>query len=468
MAKKKPEIKNNWLNDPKLLRILVTVSSAAFILTGAILAVQVAKGYRPSRDGSILAGTGILNVNSVPRNSLVYINGVLQDKVTDDQINLEPGEYEVEIRQEGFSSWIKKLLVGKELVTSTNAHLFKSVPSLTPQTFSGAVNITPSPDGRKLAYAIASPSAKVKAGLYVMELTDRPGLFSRNANLIAESGSRFDFKKAKVLWSPDSGQLVASFESGVSLLLDPSESLSSIELVDASTQLEVLLPAWEAEIADREKQLLVELPDQVFDTVSSSATNLYFSPDGSKLLYTATKEAVIPDNLINQQPASSTQEQQRTIRPGHLYVYDIKEDRNFLIRAGVENLTEAGAPQKVKLVRDLSSSGLFAGASASDSATLLLAGEESFFETINNFKAQYSSFPFYSYQWFPTSSHILLNEGGVVSVVEYDGTNGTTLYQGQFEDGFVYPWPDGSKLLILANLTSNPNLPANVYSINLR
>ncbi len=49
--------------------------------------------------------------------------------------------------------------------------------------------------------------------------------------------------------------------------------------------------------------------------------------------------------------------------------------------------------------------------------------------------------------------------------MEYDGQNRTTLYSGPFVNRFLYPWPDGSRLLIQTSFS--PETPANLYAIEL-
>ncbi len=69
--------------------------------------------------------------------------------------------------------------------------------------------------------------------------------------------------------------------------------------------------------------------------------------------------------------------------------------------------------------------------------------------------------------WFPDSNHLLYVHDKKIDIVEDDGSNMTTLYAGPFVDHYVFPWPDGSKLVILTNI-SNPTLPPTLYSIGLQ
>jgi hypothetical protein len=234
-------------------RILITLLSGATIVLGSLIAIQFAKGYRPTSDGTI-SGTGLLSATSDPQGAQIYLNGKISNKVTDDTVNMDPGDYKIEIKKEGYTTWTKDIKITQELVTETNAHLFRTVPTLTPITFSGAKNIVPSPDGQKLAYNIASPSAQQKAGLYVMDVTDRPISFSKGPRLVAENLGRIDFATAKILWSPDSQQILASFEKTNYLLNasqeNPPETITNM----TTTDLNLLLSTWYEHIAPREIQ----------------------------------------------------------------------------------------------------------------------------------------------------------------------------------------------------------------------
>jgi len=70
-------------------------------------------------------------------------------------------------------------------------------------------------------------------------------------------------------------------------------------------------------------------------------------------------------------------------------------------------------------------------------------------------------------QWFPTSAHLLAAGGGGINITEYDGTNNSVVYSGPSEGNFVYPWPNGSRLVILTNFNDR-NSPTNLYAINLK
>jgi len=445
-----------------LLRLSITALSLAFIVGGTFLAIQFGRGYRLSRDGN-LSGTGLLAANSYPAGALIVIDGQAYSKVTDDTINLSPGVYQIKIEKEGYTSWQKNLSVEAGVVAQSNAELFRTVPSLAPLSFSGATNINPSPDGQKIAFVNASPSGTLKAGLFVLELSDNPLSLSKSPRQVSQNPIGLDFKNASLLWSPDSSQILASFRSA-NYLIDTGTLTKTADLKESSAGLSLLLASWEEELTKRDRQLLLTLPEEMLQIATASAKNVYFSPNGEKILYTATFAVTIPDRLTTAPPGSSTQRQERTLKPGSIYVYDLKEDKNFVIYDHPDELGDDPFT-KINLIDNFAAT---SGTTATVSAKSKLQDPSNLQTTIANFRGQYSPQSFTAYQWFPTSNHILINRNGSIDIIEYDGGNLVTLYAGAYEDNFVYPWPNGSKLIILTNITSGPNLPANLYAINLK
>ena len=80
----------------------------------------------------------------------------------------------------------------------------------------------------------------------------------------------------------------------------------------------------------------------------------------------------------------------------------------------------------------------------------------------------YSSIYVDGFQWYPNSNHILITHKDRVDVIEYDATNRATVYSGPFEQGLIYPWPDGSKLIIMTNLNPATSASINLYTVDIR
>ncbi len=446
------------------LHLIIFFSAFLFIIIGTYFTIRWAKGYRPTRHG-LTKATGLLAANSFPKGAQVYINNHLTT-ATDDTINLTPGKYHVEIKKDGYHTWQKDLVIEKELVTQTNATLFPTTPSLTPLTYTGTLNPTPSPDGNKITFAVASASAVTKNGLYVQDLSSNPLALNRSAHQIARNTPQFDFSKATFTWSPDSSQIIASFPNKINLLLEADKFNDASNFKDVTYLLPSIFADWEREIAQTEKTKLKDFPEFMLKVATESATNVFVSPNDEKMLYQATKTIDIPDKLIPPVPAANTQPQHRHLEPGNFYVYDAKEDRNFLIlpkeeattsgqkKIILKNILAPIPPAELDLPLESSSSPLISLQAATIS------------QTLHNFSTQYSPIYLTNIQWFPDSYHLIITTNKSIDIVEYDGTNRTTIYSGPFDPSLVYPWPDGSRIITLIKFS--PQTPPNLYAIKLK
>lgn len=72
------------------------------------------------------------------------------------------------------------------------------------------------------------------------------------------------------------------------------------------------------------------------------------------------------------------------------------------------------------------------------------------------------------YFWLPNSKHIVLIKEDGVAISEFDGLNVATIYAGKFENGFVFPWPDSSRLVILTSFNTPTASMPNLFGINLK
>ena len=70
--------------------------------------------------------------------------------------------------------------------------------------------------------------------------------------------------------------------------------------------------------------------------------------------------------------------------------------------------------------------------------------------------------------WLPDSEHVVLVEGGDVSIVDFDGTNKAVIYAGNFLDDFVFAWPDSSRLVLISTFPTPTASEPNLYGINLK
>lgn len=442
-------------------RVLYTVLSAIVIMVGTLMAIQYAKGnYRFTQDGFVKE-SGLLSANSFPTGAQVLIDDKLVT-ATDDTLYLEPGTYRIKIVKDGYAPWEKTLSLEKELVAQTNALLFPSAPSLTPLTFTGAENISPSPDGQKIIYYTKSASVAAQNGLYVMELGNNLLPLQRGAKQIAEDVLSWNLAEANFVWSPD-GNEVMMIANGHHVLLSTDKKQSLRTLADISIGRKQIFSQWEEEMYLRERQFLAKFPEEIVEYATSSARNVYLSPDKKKMIYTAVADHTMPEDIIPPVPATNTQPEERQLQANGIYIYDSEEDKNFRIGIEPDQTDEAQFPTKQLLAIDLFNTEP-TSLEASPSAFVRLQATSSA-QTAANFKTYYAPYT-NSFQWFPDSRHVILSAKETIKIMEYDGTNDTTIYSGPFAENFTYPGPNGNKLIILTSFS--PNSPLNLYAVELK
>ena len=465
-------------------RLGYTLLSIAFVVAGSYLAIQYARGNWRVTDNGVVANTGLLNANSFPTGAQVFINDKLVT-ATDDTIYLEPDVYQIKIIKEGYSTWKKELDIQKELVTQTNAVLFPVAPSLIPLTFTGISKLHPSPDGQKLLFYTDSASIDAKNGFYILELNSNFLSLQNSPKQLTDDLPALNLAEANIIWSPDSTELILMTTKevgGKEFLLTTNAKIELNEQKDIAYQRQRILSGWEEEIYLKERQYLAKFPEEVIEIATMSAKNVYISPDKKRMIYTATASASIPEEIVPPIPATNTQIEERDLVPGNIYVYDREEDKNFRVLSETERPylidsliatesaqlidqdTELNFITKILLSNDLDQEKA-KSLEASPTAFLRLQAADKL-ATAKNFAHYYTGTQLNSLQWFPDSKHLLYITENKVQVMEYDGQNNTVVYSGPLAEEFVYPWPDGSKLLIRTRFS--PDSPFNLYAINLK
>ncbi len=406
-----------------------------FVVLSTFLAIKFAQGYRIDFSAKTFRPTGLLVASSIPTGAQVFIDGELKT-ATNNTLSLSPGQYEVEIKKNGFWPWKKKLVIEKELVTQADALLFPQVPDLKPLTFQEAENPQLSPDGSRLVYNVPLPS--LEAGLWVMDLTDFFFNLGREPKQISQSLPGQDFSKTEYFWSPDSKQILVNFnQTGEKYLLDSSQLNPSTTLTNIASNWNQVVQNWQAEIQVREQAKLKKLPAEMQAILKASANQVTFSPDGTKVLYVATASAEIPENLIPPVLAASTQAENRKLTAGKVYVYDWKEDKNFLLPFSLPSPTPSLKPTRPTKV-------------------------------ITPVPLPENNNPFAFPRWFPTSRHLYWLEADKVVACEYDGTNLVPIYTGPFTQPFAFVSPSANRLIVLTKITTDSEAKTNLYSISLR
>ena len=403
--------------DMSKIRLLILLFTFFVVGTVATLISLYARGYRFNSQKVNLSPNGLLVMKSSPDSAQILINGEVKT-ATNATIPIPPGTYDVLVKKDGFKDWQKRLVIQKEIVTEGTAHLFKSAPSLTAVTFSSVTQTTPSTNFTKLAYIVPASTGNAETqGLWIMETINLPLGFARDPLRITDA----NLEGSTFLWSPTSREILLTTKTG-SFLLETGVFTPQSQRINVASQVEKILADWNEEY---QKLLIAQtrkLPDEMKDIMLRKASSVVFSPDEDMVLYSASSSAEIPDNLIKQLPGASTQKQERNIKPGNTYIYDIKEDRNFLIDDHSEDLQIKGG--------------------YSDGLTRRLS-------------------------WYPTSRHLVLSGTDQIMIMDYDGTNRQNVFTGSYVTPNAFPTLSMDRLLILTNLGATSSAP-NLYSLGIK
>lgn len=398
--------------------LLIPLIIVLSLLVGTTIVVLYGRGYRfgfsPNGRPEIL-GTGLLVATSMPDGAGVYINDHLTT-ATDNTINLAPGEYNVKIVKDGYFPWVKRVKVQEEVVSKTQALLFPKAPKLGNITSIGIKDAVIDPSFTKIAYTVASVSAR-KNGIYILDMTNKPILTLQSASKQIVDDTFDTFSQSSISWSPDGTQILAGVpnqkRTQTSYYLVNTNS-SNQNPKDVTATLQSVKAVWDQERQEKERANLSVLKPGLRKTILKNFKNPRFSYDESKILYEASTSAELPIIISPRLIGTNPTEEERLLKKGQIYAYDIKEDKNYKI------LDEEEAKNK----------------------ELLLA-------------------------WFSDSNHMVRVFDRKIEVMDYDGTNRTTVYAGPFVDNYVFPWPNESKLLIVTTL-GNPDIPPNLYTIELK
>lgn len=400
------------------LRVILIIVTIIVVGTAGLFVSYYARGYRFNINSLSFLPNGILVIKSEPDGSSVYINGELKT-ATNATVSLSPGVYDVEVKKDGYFSWYKRLTIDKEIVTQADISLFRQVPSLSPATFSGAHNPIISVDGTKIAY-IVPPGENIsedKIGLWTLDTFSLPLGFSNDPKKITDG----DLTNSTYTFSPDDRQILLTTSNGI-FVLDSGSFTPQNERVNVASKKASIVADWQMEKTAKDASLIKNLPAELADILVRRTSDFVFSPDQNLILYTASNSGTLPEKLIAGLPGASTQKEERSIKTNHTYVYDIKEDRNFLISDSSVILTDEKQTQE-KLLPAL--------------------------------------------RWMSTSRHLLLSEPGKIIMMDYDGTNRQVVYSGSYIAPYAFPFNNTTRLLILTNLGGEGSTP-NLYTLTIK
>ncbi len=420
--------------------ILITVFIA--LLVGII---AYARGYRYDTKSNLVTPTGIIAVSAFPRTAKVYVNGVLKG-VTDLTVTLPPGEYHIDVRKEGFTSWSKDLTVKGELVLTLDVLLYPINPALSPLTNLGITKAIPVEQSEKVVL-FSEAGDETKDGIYLFESSKGPLSLLSPLKLIMLKKNLpvgLDFSTAQMYFSPDYKQAILELgyldnpeAPTISYLISLEEE--NLNQFDITLSKDTLIEAWTLEKND-DRMKILETFDKDFVKIASDSFDIVdFSPDETKILYHVNKPVELPIIITPRLISTNQTPEVRALNPAELYVYDRKEDRNYLIPI-------------------------------LDAENLIASGEV-----------------YTSVGWYPDSKHIAFKEipptvitpergtsptpaksrREKISIIDFDGTNKQTVYAGPFTPSFFKIAPDG-RIIIMTNFNSEDDVLSDLYAIGIK
>ncbi len=398
----------------KLLYRLILIGIFLVIFAAV---VAYARGYRFDFDKKSLTSTGIISSSSYPKAAKIYVDGALKG-VTDTNIALPPGNYKVDIKKEGYTSYSKNVSLKGELVVTIEALLFPLNSSLSPLTNLGLIKAMPVGDTEKVIIFVdkgPEEESEEKSGIYLFEGGRKPlPFFPPLKTIVLKSNlpADVDMNNSEVIISPDAKEAIFQFgeDDLMRAFLLSLEGENSTPF-DVTQSKETLIEAWNKQKFDNNLKILETYPKDFYKIASDSVEIVGFSPSETKLLYKANKNLILPPMITPALIATNQTQETRSLEQGKMYVYDKKEDKNYLI---AENPLENS-----------------------------------------------------QIQWYYDSKHMLINQGKKIVVVDYDNTNMQTVYSGPYESSFFTTTLDG-RIITLSNLNPEVNKWPDLYLVGVK
>jgi len=389
-------------------------------LTLVFFIIAYSRGYRLNLQKKTFTSTGILSISSYPKAAKVYLNGQLKG-ITDLNLNLEPGEYEIEIKKEGYTSWQKKIKLKGELVLTLDALLFPLNPSFSPITNLGVKKAFPLDQTDKVLLYIEK-NDKETDGFYILDVGKKPISFFEPLKLILKKSllpfEEINIEEVSFDFSYDFKEAILNLKENSYLISLDQENQN---LFDVSNSKQTLIEAWEKEKEKNTQKILETFKKDLAKIATDSFHIISFSPDKTKFLYQAKKSFTLPQIIKPPLPSSNPTQEERMLKKDYFYVYDKKEDKNY--RIDFNNLTELIFENNKKLQNNI--------------------------------------------MWYPDSKHLIFNEKGKISVFDYDGENKQVVYSGPYEKDFFLVSSTGN-LILLINFNPEINPQPDIYEVGIK
>ncbi len=398
-------------------RIIITAVSFIFLISLTVIGVKFLQGYRVDVNKKQLKLTGLLVVKSQPVAAQLFLDDKLSG-ATDASLSLPQGDYKVKLAKPGYQVWQKQIRVRNGLVTQIGATLWPISPDLSKVTYAGVLKPVLSPSRNEIAYVLPNSKAvndwQLQPGIYILSLSSRGILNKKRSHLIAKDTLTVNFDKLKkLIWSPDGSKLMAILDNQV-FLLSTANLQDNTPLLDVSYQKSNILNLWAKQKDIQLKAVFEKIKKPLAQELSRSSRVVDISPNDNILLYQATASAKLNRVIDPPLPDNGHFQDIRKLKKGDYYVYDIRDDKNYYLMAKSQVLP------KTKL------------------------------------------------WWMADSRHILVINPGIISIIDLDGSNKTTIFTGKFDSGDVFPYASSQDIIVLTSLNPTQVKFYNLYNLSLR
>lgn len=118
----------------KSIRLMIGYALLGIAISMAtVIIVYIANGYNVDRQTGEVIQNGLIYIDSKPESATVYLNGELQRGSTDARLVVPAGDYDIELRRDGYHNWGRSVhLEGGSLRRLTYARLFPQTLDIEP------------------------------------------------------------------------------------------------------------------------------------------------------------------------------------------------------------------------------------------------------------------------------------------------------------------------------------------------
>lgn len=313
----------------------------ALFLVSAPLLVLFTAGYRYNVLSGRVVRTGVLSVTTVPRGAEIFLNERTTKKTTPYVVKqLVPGTYSVLLLRDGYHAWFGEVDVQSGATTLLqHVLLLQNEPPLLVAEPLGA-NLSPSPDGTEVAYAIAE-GGWIEIWLYSVR-TDTQVMLNRFVGNAPDA--------MRMEWSADGGYLLVENQTdGILAVFGRDGASTPIDAADTqgldtafwhpdTDELLYLATATELRQVDVREQTVTVLDDPHAASVILDASVLTLIDNGTNV---ELRQSIGEDDtLIALLPRASYEIALRdggylvlTSDRGRLYLLNIRETTPLLLEA---------------------------------------------------------------------------------------------------------------------------------------